>query len=65
VSCKSLRVSSEGLGGQAGPDIAARGPEVLVLPDGPYRFGPDDGPEVFPGQRVSLVDGRHLTWYGP
>jgi hypothetical protein len=46
VSCKSLRVSSEGLGGQAGPDIAARGPEVVVLPDEPYRFGP----ETFPGQ---------------
>jgi hypothetical protein len=30
-----------------------------------YRFGPDDGPETFPGQRVSLVDGRYLTWYGP
>ena len=46
-------------------DIAARGPEVVVLPGEPYRFGPDDGPEAFPGQRVSLVDGRYLTWYGP
>ena len=42
-------------------DIAARGPEVVVLPGEPYRFGP----EAFPGQRVSLVDGRYLTWYGP
>jgi ABC-type Fe3+-hydroxamate transport system substrate-binding protein len=46
-------------------DIAARRPDVVVLPDEPYRFGPDDGPEAFPGRRVSLVDGRYLTWYGP
>jgi ABC-type hemin transport system substrate-binding protein len=46
-------------------DIAARRPEVVVLPDEPYRFGPGDGPEAFPGRRVSLVDGRSLTWYGP
>lgn len=46
-------------------DIAARAPEVVVLPDEPYRFGPDDGPEAFPGCPVSLVDGRSLTWYGP
>jgi ABC-type Fe3+-hydroxamate transport system substrate-binding protein len=46
-------------------DIAARGPDVVVLPDEPYRFGETDGPECFPGQRVALVSGRHLTWYGP
>lgn len=36
-----------------------------MLPDEPYPFGPDDGPEAFPGQRVALVNGRSLTWYGP
>jgi ABC-type Fe3+-hydroxamate transport system substrate-binding protein len=46
-------------------DITARGPEVIVLPDEPYRFGADDGPEAFPGRAVALVDGRYLTWYGP
>lgn len=39
--------------------------ELIVLPDEPYAFGPDDGPECFPGQDVALVSGRHLTWYGP
>lgn len=39
--------------------------ELVVLPDEPYPFGPDDGPECFPDQDVALVSGRHLTWYGP
>jgi ABC-type Fe3+-hydroxamate transport system substrate-binding protein len=38
--------------------------DVVVLPDEPYAFSPDDGPEAF--QRPALcVSGRHLTWYGP
>ncbi|MGV2919155.1 helical backbone metal receptor, partial [Streptomyces alfalfae] len=40
--------------------------DLLVLPDEPYRFTPDDGPEAFPEARaIALVSGRHLTWYGP
>jgi hypothetical protein len=46
-------------------DLAARGPDMLVLPDEPYPFSVDDGPEMFPGHRVALVEGRSLTWYGP
>jgi len=46
-------------------DVAARGPELIVLPDEPYAFSPADGPEMFPGRRVALVEGRSLTWYGP
>jgi ABC-type Fe3+-hydroxamate transport system substrate-binding protein len=46
-------------------DLAARGPELIVLPDEPYAFSPADGPEMFPGRRVALVEGRSLTWYGP
>ncbi len=46
-------------------DMAARRPELIVLPDEPYAFGPADGPEMFPGTRVALVEGRSLTWYGP
>jgi ABC-type Fe3+-hydroxamate transport system substrate-binding protein len=46
-------------------DLAARRPELIVLPDEPYRFSADDGPEMFPRQRVALVAGRDLTWYGP
>jgi ABC-type Fe3+-hydroxamate transport system substrate-binding protein len=44
--------------------LAAR-PELVVLPDEPYRFTADDGPECFPGVPAALVSGRHLTWYGP
>ncbi|MEV5313807.1 helical backbone metal receptor [Streptomyces sp. NPDC052610] len=44
--------------------VAAR-PDVVVLPDEPYRFTPDDGPEAFPQLPCALVSGRHLTWYGP
>jgi ABC-type Fe3+-hydroxamate transport system substrate-binding protein len=46
-------------------DAAERGAELIVLPDEPYPFSPDDGPEMFPRQRVALVQGRSLTWYGP
>jgi ABC-type Fe3+-hydroxamate transport system substrate-binding protein len=46
-------------------DIRAARPDVVVLPDEPYVFSPDDGPEAFPGTRCALVSGRDLTWYGP
>ena len=46
-------------------DVAARRPELVVLPDEPYAFSTGDGPEMFPGRRVALVEGRSLTWYGP
>jgi ABC-type Fe3+-hydroxamate transport system substrate-binding protein len=39
--------------------------DLVVLPDEPYRFTADDGPEAFPGVPAALVPGRHLTWYGP
>ncbi|MFV2102441.1 helical backbone metal receptor [Micromonospora sp. LOL_024] len=40
-------------------------PDLAVLPDEPYRFTVDDGPEAFAGIPCVLVSGRHLTWYGP
>jgi ABC-type Fe3+-hydroxamate transport system substrate-binding protein len=46
-------------------DLAARAPELIALPDEPYAFSATDGPEMFPDQRVALVSGRDLTWYGP
>ncbi|MBM9509366.1 helical backbone metal receptor [Actinacidiphila acididurans] len=47
-------------------DLAAMRPaDLVVLPDEPYRFTADDGPEAFPGRPAALVSGRHLTWYGP
>ncbi|MFE9021642.1 helical backbone metal receptor [Streptomyces sp. NPDC007808] len=45
--------------------LSAQGPDLVVLPDEPYRFTADDGPEAFPGLPCALVSGRHLTWYGP
>jgi ABC-type Fe3+-hydroxamate transport system substrate-binding protein len=39
--------------------------DLVVLPDEPYAFSEDDGPEAFPGVAHACVSGRHLTWYGP
>lgn len=39
--------------------------DLVVLPDEPYLFTADDGPEAFPDVPAALVSGRHLTWYGP
>jgi ABC-type Fe3+-hydroxamate transport system substrate-binding protein len=39
--------------------------DVVLLPDEPYAFSAEDGPEAFPGAPVRLIDGRSLTWYGP
>ena len=38
--------------------------DLAVLPDEPYRFTADDGPEAF-AVPSALVSGRLLTWYGP
>ncbi|MEU6354530.1 helical backbone metal receptor [Streptomyces sp. NPDC047072] len=46
-------------------ELRAAAPDVVVLPDEPYRFTAEDGPEAFPGLPCALVSGRHLTWYGP
>jgi ABC-type Fe3+-hydroxamate transport system substrate-binding protein len=47
-------------------DPAALPPhDLAVLPDEPYLFTADDGPEAFPGVPSALVSGRLLTWYGP
>jgi ABC-type Fe3+-hydroxamate transport system substrate-binding protein len=40
-------------------------PELVLLPDEPYVFSADDGPEAFPDTTTVLVSGRALTWYGP
>jgi ABC-type Fe3+-hydroxamate transport system substrate-binding protein len=45
-------------------DIENRRPDVVVLPDEPYLFTADDGPEAFVTP-TRLVSGRLLTWYGP
>ena len=45
--------------------IRAAAPDLVLLPDEPYPFTADDGPEEFPAHRVVLASGRLLTWYGP
>ncbi|MEU6735329.1 helical backbone metal receptor [Streptomyces physcomitrii] len=45
-------------------ELTSGGAELVVLPDEPYRFTAEDGPESFPVP-AALVSGRHLTWYGP
>lgn len=38
--------------------------DLVLLPDEPYVFTEDDGPEAFT-RPTRLVSGRLLTWYGP
>jgi ABC-type Fe3+-hydroxamate transport system substrate-binding protein len=44
--------------------IDAAGADLVLLPDEPYVFTADDGPEAFTTP-TRLVSGRLLTWYGP
>lgn len=46
-------------------DLDAAGADVVLLPDEPYEFTADDGPEAFSVTPTRLVSGRLLTWYGP
>jgi ABC-type Fe3+-hydroxamate transport system substrate-binding protein len=46
-------------------ELLAADADIVVLPDEPYVFTEDDGPQFFPGLRAVLVVGRYLTWYGP
>ena len=46
-------------------EIEAAGPDLVLLPDEPYVFTAEDGPEAFPHTETRLVSGRLLTWYGP
>lgn len=46
-------------------DIDRADLDEVLLPDEPYVFTPDDGPEAFASAPTRLVSGRLLTWYGP
>lgn len=46
-------------------EMRSSGADLVVLPDEPYAFSPEDGPEELAGLDVAFVSGRHLTWYGP
>jgi ABC-type Fe3+-hydroxamate transport system substrate-binding protein len=54
------------------PEIAAAAPEVILLPDEPYAFGPRDAAELShlpvpaaQSGRIHCVDGTLISWYGP
>ncbi len=53
-------------------EIEASQPEVVLLPDEPYPFSAEDLAEFYAldvpaarEDRIHLVDGKLLTWYGP
>lgn len=46
-------------------DIDRADIDLVLLPDEPYVFTADDGPEAFTHAQTVLVSGRALTWYGP
>ncbi len=46
-------------------EIDGSGVDLVLLPDEPYVFTADDGPEAFTHTPTVLVSGRALTWYGP
>lgn len=45
--------------------LDAAGADLALLPDEPYVFTAEDGPEVFSLTPTRLVNGRLITWYGP
>lgn len=48
-------------------ELRERAPELVLLPDEPYRFGPDEARELDAlgtGARVVFVSGKDLFWYG-
>lgn len=66
------RAAGEGRAERAEPypkanieEMLALAPDLAVLPDEPYAFTADDGPEAFGDVPCALVSGRHLTWHGP
>jgi len=46
-------------------EIDRAGVDLVLLPDEPYVFTADDGPEAFRSTPTTLASGRLLTWYGP
>jgi len=53
-------------------EIVAAAPELILLPDEPYAFGPRDASELAAlavpaaaSGRIHLIDGTLVSWYGP
>ena len=48
-------------------EVAARAPNLILLPSEPYEFGPEHAREVereVTGVPIVFVDGRDLFWWG-
>jgi hypothetical protein len=48
-------------------EVAARKPDLVILPDEPHAFSADDERVIagaLPGVRVVRVNGKDLFWYG-
>ena len=48
-------------------EVAARAPNLILLPSEPYEFGPEHAREVereVAGVPIAFVDGRDLFWWG-
>lgn len=45
-------------------DAASRGPDVVLAPSEPYKFGPRHQGELEGVARVVFVDGQDLFWWG-
>lgn len=52
--------------------VVAAAPDVILLPDEPYAFGPRDAAELrelpIPAAetgRIHCIDGTWVSWYGP
>ncbi|GAA3541802.1 hypothetical protein AFL01nite_25410 [Aeromicrobium flavum] len=46
-------------------DLDTAALDLVLLPDEPYVFTQEDGPEAFTRVPTALCSGRALTWYGP
>jgi len=48
-------------------EVAARAPNLVILPSEPYEFGPEHAREIeleVGGVPIVFVDGRDLFWWG-
>jgi hypothetical protein len=48
-------------------EVAARAPNLILLPSEPYVFGPEHAEEIrgeVGGVPIAFVDGRDLFWWG-
>ena len=48
-------------------EVAARAPNLILLPSEPYEFGPEHAREIereVTGVPIVFVDGRDLFWWG-